>query len=102
MSEDYVGRTEFNNLKKEVDEIKDSMKDNNKVLQKIDKQVEIILTKLESANNVEDLKLEPLKNDLVNLEKKIEKIESNQTWLWRSLIRSSYRSNLWNNILRRD
>ena len=86
MSEDYVGRTEFNNLKQEVAEIKDNMKKNASLLVDIDKKVSSIVTKLENANTIEDLKLKPITDKAFDLEKKIEKVEGNQTWLWRSLI----------------
>lgn len=101
MAENYVNRKEFEDLKKEVNDIKESMKDNGKLLQKIDKQIDVIVTKLEHANNTEDLKLKPINDKTSDLEKKIEKVEGNQTWLWRLLIRSSYRSNLWNCILKK-
>lgn len=85
MAENYVGRTEFDNLKKEVDEIKLTMKGNAELLQNIDKQVGVILTKLENADSVENLKLKPINDKTSDLEKKIEKVEGNQTWLWRAI-----------------
>lgn len=85
MAENYVNRIEFDALKNEVDEIKASMKDNKQLLQKIDKQIDIILTKLENSNNIEDLKVKTINENIDKLEKKIEKVEGNQIWLWRTI-----------------
>lgn len=86
MAENYVNRIEFDALKNEVDEVKASMKDNKQLLQKIDKQIDVILTKLENTNSIEELKIKTVNDNVSKLEKQIEKVESNQTWLWRAII----------------
>lgn len=85
MAENYVKREEFDALKKEVKEIKDGMTQNAKLLQDIDKKVDIIAEKISSANEIEELKIKPINENIDKLEKKIEKVEGNQTWLWRTI-----------------
>lgn len=86
MAENYVNRLEFDSLKDEVKEIKASMKANSTLLQDIDKKVDIIAEKVTNANTVEELKIKPLKEEVDKQDKKIEKLEANQLWLWRTTI----------------
>lgn len=79
MSEEFVGRAEFNVLKEEVQEIKHDMVESQKLLQAIDKKIDIIDSKIVTADKIEDLKLNPL-------EKRVTKLEENQTWLRRTII----------------
>ena len=76
--EAYVDRKEFEALKEEVKEIKLEMSKNADLLQSIDKKIDIINEKILNTKQMEELKLNPLKE-------KIEKIESNNSWLWRTI-----------------
>lgn len=76
--ESYVDRKEFEALKEEVKEIKLEMTKNADLLQSIDKKIDIINEKILNTKQMEELKLNPLKE-------KIEKIESNNSWLWRTI-----------------
>jgi len=76
--ESYVERKEFESLKEEVKEIKTEMTKNADLLQNIDKKIDIINEKILNTKQMEELKLNPLKE-------KIEKIESNNSWLWRTI-----------------
>lgn len=78
MSEDYVKREEFNNLKEEVNDIKKELTESAKILSQIDKKIDVINEKIVTADKIEDLKFNPLEN-------RVKKIEDNQTWLWRTL-----------------
>lgn len=76
--ENYVDRKEFETLKEEVKEIKLEMTKNADLLQNIDKKIDIINEKILNTKQMEELKLNPLKE-------KIEKIENNNSWLWRTI-----------------
>jgi predicted nucleic acid-binding Zn-ribbon protein len=76
--ESYVDRKEFEALKEEVKEIKLEMTKNADLLQSIDKKIDIINEKILNTKQMEELKLNPLKE-------KIEKIENNNSWLWRTI-----------------
>ena len=65
MAENYVKREEFEALKKEVKEIKDSMAKNAELLQDIDKKVDIIAEKISSSNEIEELKIKPIKDKVI-------------------------------------
>ena len=77
--ENYVDRKEFDALKEEVKEIKLEMVKNADLLQQIDKKIDVINEKILSTKQMEELKLTPLKE-------KIDKLEGNNTWLWRTAI----------------
>lgn len=79
MAEDCVKREEFENLKKEVDNIKIDMSDSKKLLQAIDKKIDIIDQKLASAEEIDNLKLTPMQREL-------DEIKDNNKWLWRTII----------------
>lgn len=85
MAESYVNRVEFDALKDEVKEIKKAMEINESLLQSIDKKVDIIAEKIQSANQIEELKIKPLNDGIKAVETRIEKVEGNQTWLWRTV-----------------
>ena len=76
--ENYVDRKEFDALKEEVKEIKLEMVKNADLLQQIDKKIDIINEKILSTKQMEELKITPLKE-------KIDKLEGNNTWLWRTI-----------------
>ena len=78
MSEEYVSRTEFEQLKKEVNEIKQEVAESSKLLQKIDKKIDIIDEKIVTADKIDDLKLTPL-------EKRVSILEDAQKWLRRTI-----------------
>lgn len=75
--EEFVGRKEFDSLKQEVEKIKVDIIENTKTLQSIDKKIDVITERLITADKVDDLKITPLKE-------KVEKIENNQSWLWKA------------------
>ena len=77
--ENFVDRKEFEQLKDEVKEIKIEMTKNATLLQSIDKKIDLIDQKMLNTKEMEELKLNPLKE-------KIEKIENNNNWLWKTVI----------------
>lgn len=79
MTDEFVGRKEFDTLKEEVNAIKKDMVESQKLLQAIDKKIDVIGEKIISNDKVEDLKLQPIKD-------RVTKLENNQTWLRRSLL----------------
>ena len=68
MSEDNVSRAEFNQLKEEVKAIKNEMAESSKILQAIDKKLDVIDAKMVTAKEIDDLKLNPLQDRIVTLE----------------------------------
>lgn len=78
MSENYVGKEEFNILVKRVDKMEEQNEKNEKLLQEVDKKVDIILEKIVNADKQEQLKLAPM-------EEKLNEVKDNQKWLWRSV-----------------
>lgn len=94
--EDFVSRTEFENLKKEVADIKTELNKSTEILSKIDKKTDIISERLESSDKLSDLqnenietritsKLEPIKKDIASNKKDIDEINDNRKWLWRAM-----------------
>ena len=79
MAEDFVKREEFNNLKKDVEKIKDDMIENAKTLHSIDKKVDIIKEKLISTDEISELKIKPI-------EKRVDNLENNEDWLRKAII----------------
>lgn len=77
MGEEFVKREEFNNLKNDVERIKEEMSENAKTLQSIDKKIDVITERLVSSDKIDELKITPL-------EKRLTKLEDNQSWLWRA------------------
>lgn len=76
MSENFVSRNEFNGLKQEVQELKNEMDENKKILVVIDKKIDVITEKIANGEKIDELKLQPI-------EKRITKLEENQSWLWK-------------------
>jgi len=74
MEEDYVSRNEFNNLKEEVQELKEEVSEYNGLLHQIERKIDVISEKLGASDEITVLKLEPL-------EKRVQKLEENQSWL---------------------
>lgn len=86
MAEEYVSREEFNTLKKEVQDIKKEMAENQKILQDIDKKIDVIAEKIVSGEKIDELKLQPLA-------RRIDKLEENHSWLSKTVARDYYRYN---------
>jgi hypothetical protein len=79
--DDFVKREEFENLKEKVLKMQEELTENKKLLQQIDKKIDIIGEKIISADKIEELKFKPL-------ESKLNKVESNQDWLWKTVLGS--------------
>lgn len=78
MVEEYVSREEFNTLKREVQDIKKEMAENQKILQEIDKKIDVIAEKMISGEKIDELKLQPL-------EARVKKLEENHSWLTKTV-----------------
>lgn len=85
MSKQYVTKEELDNLKEkvkqvneDVKEVKIEMAESGKLLQAIDKKIDIINEKINTSDEMEELKIAPLI-------KRIEKIEEGLKWLSRTL-----------------
>lgn len=76
MSEDFVSRNEFNNLKAEVQELKEEVTEYRGLLQQIDKKIDVIGEKINNGEKIDELKIQPI-------EKRLQKLEDNQGWLWK-------------------
>lgn len=76
--ENYVNRVEFEALKDEVREIKEEMSVNSRLLQTIDKKIDVINEKIITSDKIEDLKYAPI-------EKRVKKLEDGSEWLKRTL-----------------
>lgn len=77
MGEEFVKREEFNNLKNDVERIKEEMSENAKTLHSIETKIDVITERLVSSDKIDELKITPL-------EKRLTKLEDNQSWLWRA------------------
>lgn len=97
MSEDFVNRNEFNNLKQEVQELKIEINENKGILSQIDKKIDVITERLENTTKISDLqnesietriisKIEPIKRDIIKNKEEIEEIKENKKWLWRAMV----------------
>lgn len=78
MSE-FVKIEEFTALKEEVKEIKQDMLESNKILQNIDKKIDVINEKIANSGTITTLRIEPL-------EDRVTKLEDSQLWLRRAII----------------
>lgn len=79
MSEEFVNKIEFNALKQEVEDIKKEMAETTKMLQAIDKKIDIINEKIITADKIDDLKFNPI-------EKRVKQLEDDRSWLWKTII----------------
>lgn len=79
MSDEFVNRFEFDALKDEVNAIKKEMAESNKILQAIDKKIDIINEKIVSSDKIDELKLAPI-------EKRVDDLEDAQKWLRKTII----------------
>lgn len=80
MSEDFVSRDEFNGLKQEVQELKEEFNESKNILTMIDKKIDVITEKIASGEKMDELKLQPI-------EKRVQKLEENHSWLSKTLAR---------------
>lgn len=78
MSEEFVSRNEFNGLKQEVQELKNEMDENKKILVVIDKKIDVITEKIANGEKIDELTLKPMNN-------RIQKLEDTSVWLQRLL-----------------
>lgn len=78
MTEDYVKREEFENLKKDVEKLEENLDASEKLLIAIDKKIDVINEKICTADKIENLKYSPL-------EARINKLEESRNWLWRTV-----------------
>lgn len=85
MSEDNVSRAEFNQLKEEVKAIKNEMAESSKILQAIDKKIDVIDAKMVTSGEIEALKLKPLEQQVEALKEEITTLKENSKWLKRTL-----------------
>ena len=76
MSEEYISRNEFNGLKQEVQELKIEVNEYKGILTQIDKKIDVIGEKIANGEKIDELKIRPI-------EKRLQKLEDNQGWLWR-------------------
>lgn len=76
MSEEFVSRNEFNNLRQEVQELKEEVSEYKTLLIKIDKKCDVITEKIANGEKIDELKIQPI-------EKRIQKLEDNFGWLWK-------------------
>lgn len=74
LNSNYVSREEFNNLKLEVQNLKEEIGENKKILTEIDKKLDVIAEKINTGEKMDELKLQPLIA-------RIAKLEENQGWL---------------------
>lgn len=87
MANEFVSREEFENLKKEVTEIKDELGKSGDLLNKIDKKTDIIFEKLDNFSKVSSMQIEPLNKDIKKNAEDIKELKSNSQWAWRSIAR---------------
>jgi hypothetical protein len=78
MTNEVVSRKEFEKLEQKVDRIEATQAEDVKILQAIDKKVDVITEKIMSAGQIEDLKLEPIN-------KRVTELEESKKWLWRTV-----------------
>ena len=78
MTEEFVKREEFENLKKDVEKLEGNLIESEKLLQSIDKKIDVISEKIANSSTIDALKFNPL-------ESRIKKLEESGTWLWRTI-----------------
>ena len=78
MSSEFVNRIEFEALKDEVRTIKEEMAESSRLLQSIDKKIDVINEKIVTSDKIEDLKYAPI-------EKRVKKLEDGSEWMKRTI-----------------
>lgn len=86
--EEYVKKEEFENLKEKVLKMEEELTESKKLLQTIDKKIDIIGEKITSADKVEELKFKPLEEKIEQNKEKVNKVQANQDWLWKTVLGS--------------
>lgn len=76
MSDEFVNRQEFENLKEEVRELKEEVNEYKQLLHQIDKKIDVITERISKADEMDEIKLRPFDD-------RIKKLEENQSWLWK-------------------
>ena len=56
MTEEFVKREEFENLKKDVEKLEGNLIESEKLLQSIDKKIDVINEKITSSDKIDELK----------------------------------------------
>ena len=79
MEKKEVSREEFDALVEKVNKLEKITDDQTLLLQEIDKKLDVITEKLSSSKTIEELKIRPI-------EEKVNKIEDNNRWLWRTIV----------------
>jgi iron-sulfur cluster repair protein YtfE (RIC family) len=79
MEKKEVSREEFDALVEKVKKLEEITDDQTNLLQEIDKKLDVITEKLSSSSTIEELKIKPI-------EEKVDKIEDNNRWLWRTIV----------------
>lgn len=89
MSEGFVSRDEFNDLKQEVQELKLEFNESKNILTMIDKKIDIITERLENTTKVSDLQNENIETRITSklepMQKEIDEIKDSRKWLWRTI-----------------
>ena len=78
MADDFVSRIEFEALKDEVRTIKEEMAESSRLLQSIDKKIDVINEKIVTSDKIEDLKYAPI-------EKRVKRLEDSNEWIKRTI-----------------
>lgn len=78
MAEEFVTKTEFESLKEDVKEMKKDRIEDQKLLQAMDKKLDVINEKISNSEKVENLRIE-------QIEETVKKMQGNQEWLWRTI-----------------
>lgn len=81
MSDEFVSKLEFNQLKEKVDKLEQTMENSEKILQVIERKIDVISEKILNSDQKEELKLQPINT-------RLNKVEDNQSWLWKTVIGS--------------
>jgi predicted nucleic acid-binding Zn-ribbon protein len=76
--DDYVKRSEFDNLKNQVERLEKEMDESSKLLQAIDKKIDVIGEKIITSEKIDSLTIAPLS-------KRVDALEDSQKWLRRSI-----------------
>lgn len=76
--EQYVNKSEFERLEKDVQEIKASREKDSQLLMAIDKKIDIISERIKNTDQTDDLKLQ-------QLTARVKKLEETLTWVSRTL-----------------
>lgn len=84
MSDEFVTRTEFESLARKVEKLETMLEDSEKILGAIDKKVDVIVERISSSSEKEELKLKPINLRIDKNEERLKKLEEAQTWLWRT------------------